>query len=81
MSRYRHSLKPVAARHEIMRQLFTIAEKRDIKDEALSALSGYSASTLRKWRRGKTEPSITCVSDFAESLGLRLILEYKDMAP
>ena len=62
-NKFRKAVLPPADRtHEVLRALFTLANERGIKDDALASLAGYSTNAMRNWRRGKVTPSIVAVS-------------------
>lgn len=46
--------------------------RQRISQEQYAAMCGMSDSTIKKWKAGRNEPTVHCMSVLAEGLGLEL---------
>lgn len=58
----------------LVAQLKAAREDKDISPAALARRLGYQAETLRNWEAGRSAPDADALIDWANALGLRLVL-------
>lgn len=64
--------------HPVMKTLRAIRRGKRLSLREVGELAGYSENTLGAWERGKVSPMLDNLANYAEGLGMKLIVVPKD---